>query len=655
MRYAHVWSPLLLALALAGRLAAADAHPDPLPALPPEPRTLHLAPGTLTHGQDERPIDRAGLARDIEALTRTVQHVEASLGEAATVTHDEAEGADAHPPITTATPAAVSERFGATLTARGTGSEALVTADISGEPVDVLLREVAKLVAIPLEDDRVPGLRRTMALRVKELPASEVFDRLLGQVGVAWRLEGHAAAQRMVLTNAPSDEDIDAAAERALMRAQKNAAAANDPAAEAEARYLLAKRALDRQQPVEAMRRFNELVQAMSQTRDKDALKWVQRGVRGIGDSMSALRQWGDARSVYRNFIGRAAPDDPDLPAVYLASAEAGRRRGLETADPLAFDEAAEDLHAMLEKYGEDKRRPEVPAARLMIGGLLYDAHRWGEAETQLKRWVAEAGGHTTDLIAGQLADCAFELGRYDEARAGFEELFRHFRAEQTTAPKAVYERAAYRIGLCHLREAQPRFVHALFAFQRAQTAFPKTQLTAELLLNIARCYAEIEREDEAVAALWDMLHQDPGTQPVGSDAQAHLDAELGGLLGRLSEYPGPVRAKAMFYIAQAEHRRAERDRASRAVVAAQAIGYYERVLSENPSPELQDAARIGLARACFLAGNDERGQLELTNALKDPGLGARDRAYAARLLGDHLRAQGHPREAIKAYQGIVE
>ena len=650
-------SLILAAIVCAAPLAAVrgEDRPAPLPTLPPEPRTLHLAPGALARDRDDHPLDRAGLARDIEALTRTVQHVEASLNDASSATHGESGATAERPAITKDTPTTPSERFGPALVARGSGPDALVTADIAGEPVDVLLREVAKLVAVPLEDDRVPGLRRTVALRVKEVPASEVFDRLLGQVGVAWRLEGHAAAQRMVLTNAPSDEDIDAAAERALMRAQTNAAANNDVAAEAEARYLLAKRALDRQQPVEAMRRFNELVQAMSRTRDKDALKWVQRGIRGIGDSMSALRQWGDARSVYRNYIGRAAQDDPDLPAVYLASAEAGRQRGIETADPLAFDEAAEDLHAMLEKYGEDKRRPEVPAARLMIGGLLYDAHRWGEAETQLKRWVNEAGGHPTDVIAGQLADCAFELGRFEEARAGFEDLFRHYREEQATAPKAVYERAAYRIGLCHLREPQPRFVHALFAFQRAQAAFPKTQLTAELLLNIARCYAEIEREDEAVAALWDMLHQDAGTQPVGSDAQAHLDAELGALLGRLSEYPGPVRAKAMFYIAQAEHRRAERDRASRAVVAAQAVGYYERVLGENPSAELQDAARIGLARACFLAGNDERGELELTNALKDPGLGARDRAYAARLLGDHLRSQGHAREAIKAYQGVVE
>jgi hypothetical protein len=115
------------------------------------------------------------------------------------------------------------------------------------------------------------------------------------------------------------------------------------------------------------------------------------------------------------------------------------------------------------------------------------------------------------------------------------------------------------------------------------------------------------------------------------------------------------VRAKALFYIAQAGHRHAERERTQRGVLAAQAIGNYERVLSEKPSPELRDATRVGLARACFLAGNDERGELELINVLKDPGLGDRDRAYAARLLGEHFRAQGKSREAIKAFQGIVE
>lgn len=643
---------LLLALTAAGQ--AAEAIPTPQPTLPPEPRTLHLAPGTV-RSSDDRPIDRAGLAADIEALTRAVKRVEAALADDGSAEPAPAEEGSGHHPAAPshAEPAILSERFGAKLSLRRQGGEELVTAAINAESIDGVLRELARMAELPLEDASVPGLRRSGSLHVRDLPLPETLDRLLGQVGIAWRIDGRDQARHLILAGTPATGDEDLAAERALERAKTAAAAAGNAAAEAEARYLLAKRQLDRNEPAEAMRRFYELVQAMSKSRDRDAARWVQRSVRGIGDCMAGLKQWRDARSVYRNYIARADETDPDLPAVYLAAAEAGRAAGLESQDPLAFDEAIEDLHALLEKFGDDQSRAEIPAARLLVGTLLYDAKRWAEAETQLGRYVADAGGATTDQISFQLADCAFQLERWGQARSGFEDLFRRWRAGTTTAAPAVYEQSSYRIGLCHLREPKPRFVHALFAFQRAQAEFPKSKLTPELLLNIARCYAEIEREDEAVTALWELLKQE-GLAGSG-EMQSRLDEEMGSLLGRLSEYPGPIRAKTMFYIAQAEHRRAERDRASRGVVAAQAVGYYERVLSENPSPELRDATRIGLARACFLAGNDERGVLELNNALKDPGLGDRDRAYASRLLGDHFRAQGRPREAVKAYEGKVE
>ena len=49
------------------------------PTLPPEPRTLRLAPGAGVRPQDSVAIDRNGLASDIEALTRSIQRVERRL------------------------------------------------------------------------------------------------------------------------------------------------------------------------------------------------------------------------------------------------------------------------------------------------------------------------------------------------------------------------------------------------------------------------------------------------------------------------------------------------------------------------------------------------------------------------------------------------
>jgi tetratricopeptide (TPR) repeat protein len=648
--------------------AAVDAKPSTMdsnlqPTLPPEQRTLRLAPAGNAHSSERVSVDRAGLASDIEALTRSVQRVEKSLGKTTAPGNDEdasqpsdhaGAGAAAGP---SAAPV-ISERYGQALSAVHQGGELLIDADLKDEPLEMVLKELLKLSGSALEDAVVPGMKRGVDLRVRGIPWQACLDRLLGQAGLSWRLTGSGAAERIALTNAPDSEDDERAAERALERA----AADGNSAFAAEARWLLANRRLKAGEPVEAMRRFNDLVQVMSRSREPAVRVWVQRSIRGIGDCMAGLKQWSEARSVYRNYIARAVDGDPDVPQVYLAAAEAGRRQGLAKQDPVAFDEAVDDLHALLEKYGDDPHRSEVPSARLMIGGLLYNAQRWLEAETQLSKYVADAGGRSNDTTRFQLADCAFQLARYEIARTGFEDLLRRYRAGTGDAEKALYEQAAQAIGLCYLREAQPRFVHALFAFQRAQSEFPKSKLSADLLLNIARCYAEIEREDEAVAALWDMLKiETPQAAKEGTSstdqaqAQEHLDEAMGQLLGRISEYPGPVRAKALFYIAQAGHRHAERERTQRGVLAAQAIGNYERVLSEKPSPELRDATRVGLARACFLAGNDERGELELINVLKDPGLGDRDRAYAARLLGEHFRAQGKSREAIKAFQGIVE
>ncbi len=674
MRLRHL-NPLLV-LALTGPLFCAEPGAEPIPktapaisgeenhlqpALPPEPRTLRLAPGAKVGAIERQPLDRQGLAADIEALTRSVKRVEETLGGGAPggsapedAVHEGNHSGPGIPPAGKPAAPATSERYGQALTAVTRGSALLIDAQLSAEPLDAVVKELAKLAGVALEEATVPGIKRTVDLHVRGVPWQTCLDRVLGQAGVAWRLSGTGAAERISLTNAPDSDDDERAGERVLERA----AADTDPnfaAFAAEARWLLASRRLKAGEPALAMRRFNELVQGMSRNRDPAVQQWVQRGVRGIGDCMAELKQWSEARSVYRNYISRAVEGDPDLAQVYLASAEVGRKQGLATHDPVAFDEAVDDLHALLENFGDDPHRSEVPAARLLIGGLLYQAQRWNEAETQLAKYVADAGGTATDTIRYQLADSAFQLGRFADARVGFEDLLRRFRGPVHDPSDELYQQAAYAIGLCYLREPQPRFVHALFAFQRAQTEFPKSKLTPELLLNIARCYAEIEREDEAVAALWMMLQQDAPAGSATGTARDHLDEALGQLLGRISEYPGPVRAKAMFYIAQAAHRRAERERTQRGVLAAQAIGYYERVMSENPSPELRDATRIGLARACFLAGNDERGELELINALKDPGLGDRDRAYAARLLGEHYRALGKPREAIKAFQGIVE
>ena len=170
--------------------------------------------------------------------------------------------------------------------------------------------------------------------------------------------------------------------------------------------------------------------------------------------------------------------------------------------------------------------------------------------------------------------------------------------------------------------------------------------------MRIAQCYAELEAEDQAVQALYDLLRNEqvadarPGRQ--------QLDQLLGELVGKLGRYPGPVRARVLFYIARAQWQQAGRDRTEQATTARQAAATYRRVLDEQPSPELRHASQLGMARSLLLAGDDARGEEEIRRFLRDPTIGARDRAYAAQILGEHLRAHGRLAEAIQAFRGEV-
>jgi hypothetical protein len=296
-----------------------------------------------------------------------------------------------------------------------------------------------------------------------------------------------------------------------------------------------------------------------------------------------------------------------------------------------------------------------VQIAHLNLGELLFEAGRWREAGTQLKLVVANAGGKANDLLAFRLAECAFHENHPADALPTYIELSRRWKSGKTdgAADSTLYATAAYRIGQCHLLADPPKHVHALFAFLRARQDFPESNLDAELLISIARCYAELQRDDDTVNALWELLRTDAVADQ--RPGQLQLDQLLGELEGRLGGYAGAVRAKAMFYIAQADFRRAQRDRRVRTAAAADAVHHYERTIAERPPKDLLHAARLGLARAAILGGQNDLGESTLRELLADPSLSLRDRDYAANLLGSHLRDQGRLREAIKAFNGEVE
>lgn len=639
----------------------AGEGPAPLPTLPPQPRPMQLEERAPTAVKTAAPTAAAdgSLIDDIGSLRRAVERVQQAL-------HDEKPAqAQAHSVInSTATTATGSEpvrrfsaRFGAerlSLLVSPDG-EALVSASISREAAEVVYRELALLLGRSLDDTGVIATRRAVSLHLKDVPWAEALDRLLGQIGLGWREDGGKGGLLVIFDTAlqPRDRDmLDDLARRAL----QSAATRNHNVSSAEALWLMATSEATARRPLEAMRLYSQLADRFSNEEDPAIQLWVRRGIRGVGESMMALDQFQDARGVFLNYIARAEPADPELPDIYLAAAEAARRQGVAKNDALALDGAIDTLQNLLEEFGNNPAAAaRVQLARLNLGELLFEAGRWREAGVQFKLVVAATGGKANDELSFRLAECAFHSEHSAEALPTYIELHRRWKTGKADnhADSALYATAAYRIGQCQLLMDPPKHVHALFAFLRARQDFPQSPVDAELLISIARCYAELQRDDETVSTLWELLRSDAVADQ--RPGQLQLDQLLGELEGRLGGYSGVIRAKALFYIAQADYRRAQRDRRVRTAAAADAVHHYERTIAENPPKELLHAARLGLARAAILGGQADLGESTLRDLLRDPGLSLRDRDYTANLLGSHLRDQGRLREAVKAFNGEAE
>ena len=641
-------------------LMQAAETPPPSPPLPPQPRPLQLGQkaAVVEKIANENPAPGEGtLIDDIGALRRAVERVRVALATNDTTTAPTAVRPNHGLEVGTHAGEAnrrFSVRFGEEkLSIQVTaGGESLVSANIEREAAEVVYRELALLLGHSIDDTGVVATRRAVSLHLKDVPWAEALDRLLGQIGLAWREDGGKDGLLVVFDSAlqPRDREL---LEDLAGRALHHAASKNHNAAGAEALWLLGSNEAAARHPLEAMKQFSSLADAYASDTDAAVQVWVRRAIRGVGEAMMALDQFQDARGVFLNYISRAEVGDPDLPDIYLAAAEAARRQGLAKNDAIALDAAIDTLQNLLEEFTKvPAAAARVHVARLNLGDLLFEAARWREAETQLKLVVTASGGRANDILSFRLAECAFHENRSAEALPAYVELQRRWKNGKTDgdANSIIYATSAYRIGQCHLAATPPKHVHALFAFLRARQDFTESPLDAELLINIARCYAELQRDDDTVNALWDLLKSDAVADQ--RPGQLQLDQLLGELEGRLGGYSGPVRAKALFYIAQADYRRAQRDRRVRSAAAADAVHHYERTIAERPPKDLLHAARLGLARAAILGGENDLGETTLRELLEDPGLSLRDRDYAANLLGSHLRDQGRLREAIKAFNG---
>jgi tetratricopeptide (TPR) repeat protein len=215
-----------------------------------------------------------------------------------------------------------------------------------------------------------------------------------------------------------------------------------------------------------------------------------------------------------------------------------------------------------------------------------------------------------------------------------------------------LYRQAMFRLGEIAMLRRRPDYVDALHRFLRARQRFPDSPIEGQLLVKIARCYAEIEADEQHVATLWNILGDERFID--NRDVGFQLEELLADLTDHVDDYPGPIEIRTMFYIAQYHWRAAQRDPATREQHLKEALSKYQRVLGEGPPMRLAQSARLGLSRASLMLGDETRAVQTLKTILRDPGTHPRDAELAAQLLGDHYYEQGRYRQAIQAYDGDV-
>jgi hypothetical protein len=176
------------------------------------------------------------------------------------------------------------------------------------------------------------------------------------------------------------------------------------------------------------------------------------------------------------------------------------------------------------------------------------------------------------------------------------------------------------------------------------------------ILARIVRCYAELQRDELLVREFFTLLEGTEALVKSGGSA-AEMEQILASAITGLDGYAASQRSRILVDIAEARWREAAWNTAGRSTLLAKAIAGFERAEAEAGAeldPELRLAIRIGLARACLLAGDAVRGEQLLTEVVQARDRHPREAALALKLLLEHYRAQGRYDEALQEYQAYA-
>ena len=520
---------------------------------------------------------------------------------------------------------------------------AMVTASLNDIRLGVVLREFADLLGRGLEDDLLPDGRQIVSWHCRDMPWQLALDLLLAQVGAGFR---EAEDGRLLVMDYPR---LQLSSDEIRQRAANDFdAAAGDRSGASAAEALVQLAELDRKAErfFVALNSYLEVIESFGE--DPAAAPWVRMALRGYGQTLIDLNQASDARRVFRDYIDSAPKNDPELPQVYLLAAKTTATYGREENDSGAIDQAIQHYQTILQHWSDD---PEyelaVAEARTSLGRLLFAEGNYLAARRHLEQFVDHGVG--SDELRSMIAESSFRLAEQaavtdpilmaeerQRAVEHFTILLERFRSQQIDGSVEIYRKAAFYLGASYLLDPGSDPVKALVAFLRARQMFPENRLEPDLVLAIARCYAQLEEDSHLIEELYHVLNV--GEQMTnGEEAVAAL---MGSLKGDLVAYDDSVRAQVLFYIAQAHYRAAQRRPEAREDHLNKAVRDYRRVLVEAKTPNLSVAARLGLGRASLALNDEQQGIAVLEEVLASDKVHPRDSGLAARWLGDYYLEQ---------------
>lgn len=671
---------VLLGCVCASKAAEGGSTPDrgAMPALGPEAVRFPSKPGDDRQTPVERRrLDHRRLAGELETLLQIKQRVRRRLleGRIGVMSREDIEEQlqreDDTPVIDSLGdeiegPPEESRHLDLSVTNWKSGAQQ-VDAAIARERIQVIYTDLITLLGRSFDDQLVGNVRRRVSFHVADMPWQQALTSLLGQAGLAWRFNGDKIVLYQLDNESRQRIDVKELSERSFTRALET----GDGLYAAQATYLLGQREQSENRLYDAMGRYLQVIEQYGETEDPAIDHWVRQARQGVGDVLMAMGEHREARTVFLNYISRAPDDDPELPRIRLAAAQASLRLAAgddETEpDPAAAGRAKDLLQALIQDYRKDSDLADIVAeARVNLGEMFFERGEYAVAKEYFQSYADMLGLKVPDRLAWYLAECDYHLGiaavrdrRFaagDElllqARARYERLTDHLRKnrDDPLVDPEVYRQAFFKMGLCHMRRSDPDFVKALFDFLRARQFFDDQPLEGRILVHIARCYHELQQDRQLVDTLFDLLRGDVLTND--APGQVKMNDLLGDFETNLEHYGGPVQSKVRFYIAQARQREARWNPAERNELLRKAIHTYQLILKEpSLAGDLRLAAKIGIARAALDAGDGEQAVSHLREVIRSKATHPRDAALAMQLLLDHYRSQGRYADAIRGYQ----